>query len=76
MDMVGLDGERQYLPAFLSALAFQQFTAPRRYRSNEHRLPAARTPDEVIDDAVNAMFVSLVFVFALCRIHGLVDTTN
>src|SRR5215831_10304697 len=73
VEVIGLDSERQYLPALLSTLALQQLTTPRRDWPNEYRLPAARTPDEVIDDEMDAVFISLVLV---CLFHGLSSTTE
>src|SRR5215470_1870650 len=58
--MVRLDRQRQNLPTPLSTLALDQLPAACCHWSHKHRLAALGAPDEVIDDQVDAMLVSLV----------------
>lgn len=71
--MVGLNGEGYHLPPFLSTLAFEQLPTPCRHWPHEHWLAAAWAPDEVLDDEMDAVFLSLVL---LCLFHGLFSPTN
>jgi hypothetical protein len=60
MDMVRLKRHRQHLPALLRALALDHLTTPRRHWSRQHRLAAPGAPDEVGDEEMHAVLVSLV----------------
>src|SRR5258708_7441923 len=73
VDMIGLDSERQNLPPMLRTLTCDQLPAACGHRLYQHRLAAAWAPDEVIDDEMDAVFISLVLV---CLFHGLHSTTE
>src|SRR5258706_16110609 len=68
MDVIGLNGERQNLPAFLGALALNQLSESRSHRPHQHRLAAPWAPDEVIDDEMDTMIIAAGVV---CLFHDL-----
>jgi len=65
--MIRQNRQRKHLPALLRALAFDHFPTSRRHWSHQHQLAAAWAPDEVINDEMDAMFISVALV---CLIHG------
>jgi hypothetical protein len=64
--MVRLERQSQHVPALLGALARDQLTASRGHWTDQHRLAAAWAPEEVREDEVNAVLVSLALV---CLFH-------
>src|SRR5258707_11424810 len=66
VDVVWLDRQRQNLPTLFRALALDQVAAGCGHWPHQHWLAAARAPDEVIDDQVDAMLIPLVLV---CLFH-------
>jgi len=58
--VIGLDSQRQDGPSTHSTLAVDQFPAACRYWLHQHCLAALGTPDEMIDNQVDAVFVSLI----------------
>ena len=68
--MLWLDSECENNPSFLFALCFYEFLATILEFSSKKRLAALGTPDEMIDNEMDSMFISLVLKFALfCRFH-------
>ncbi len=61
MDMVWLNDQVEHLPAHLHACLPDQFGAVLRDRADEDFPPAFRAPDEMVDDQMYPMFVSLIF---------------
>jgi hypothetical protein len=60
MDVIGLDRQLLDMPSVLSALGLDQgFTVDRDF-SGEDGLTTLRTPDQVVDDQVDTVFVALV----------------
>src|SRR5260221_10815522 len=59
-------GQRQNLPTLFRALALDQVAAACGHWPHQHWLAAARAPDEVIDDQVDALLIPLVLV---CLFH-------
>jgi hypothetical protein len=72
VDVIGLDGQFLDMPPQLSALAEDQLAAGLGNLPREDGLSTLRTPDEVVDDQVNPMFVALIFnVDSILTIDGL-----
>ena len=60
MDMIGLDSQCENGPAFLLALLLNELLATLFELARENGLPSFWAPDEMIDDQVNTMLISLV----------------
>jgi hypothetical protein len=60
MDMIGLDRQLQYLPTLLRTLLLNKGLAVFGDTAPKHSLTALGTPDQVVDDKVDAVFISLV----------------
>ena len=61
MDMVWLNGQLKNRPPFLSAFLLNECLAILDDSSTEYGFAALRTPDEMVDNEVDTVFVSLVF---------------
>jgi hypothetical protein len=59
--VIGLNRQLHKLPPAFSALLFDKCTTVLRNGATQHRLTALGTPDQVVDDKVDAVFISLVF---------------
>jgi hypothetical protein len=59
--VVGINGEFQDVPSFLAALILNEPSAVVRYRALQNRLAPPGGPDQMIDNQVYPVFVSLVF---------------
>src|SRR5689334_19368712 len=68
VEVVRLDRQRENLPPTLRTLALDQLPAACGYWPHQHRLAATRTPEEVVDDEMDAMLVAFVL---MCLFHGL-----
>ncbi|HEX9415020.1 MAG TPA: hypothetical protein VF916_16070, partial [Ktedonobacterales bacterium] len=62
VDAVRLNRQRQHLPALLRTLALDQLPTAGGHWSDQHRLAAARAPDQVLDDEMNAVLIPLVLM--------------
>ena len=60
MDMIGLYCQFQYLPTLLSTLLLDEGLAVLSDTAPKHGFPALGTPDQVVDDKVDAVFISLI----------------
>src|SRR5712692_4035647 len=70
MDMVWLDSERENVPSFLFTLCFKKLLTAVLEFSYKNRLPPLGTPDEMIDNEMDSVFIPLIFKLALvCRFH-------
>ena len=70
MDMLGLDSQRENVPSFLLALCFKKLLTAVLEFSYKNRLPSFGTPDEMIDNEMDSVFIPLIFKLALvCRFH-------
>jgi hypothetical protein len=61
MDMIGLNRQFHNLPAALSTLLLNECATVLGNRATKHGLAALGTPHQVVDDKVDAVFISLVF---------------
>jgi hypothetical protein len=59
--VIGLNHQLHNLPPAFSALLFDKCTTVLGNGATQHRLTALGTPDQVVDDKVDAVFISLVF---------------
>jgi len=70
MEMIRLDSQCKNCPSLLFALFFNEFLTAILELSYKNGLSSLGTPDEMIDDQMDAMFISLVLKLALiCRFH-------
>src|SRR2546426_6689238 len=60
MDMIGLYRQLQHLPTLLSTLLLDEGLAVCGDTAPKHGFPALGTPDQVVDDKMDAVFISLV----------------
>jgi hypothetical protein len=60
MDMIGLDRQLQHLPALFSTLLLNKGLAVFGDTTTKHGFTALGTPDQVVDDKVDAVFISLI----------------
>ena len=60
MAMIGLNRQFQNLPALLSTLLLDEGLAVFGDTAPKHGFAALGTPDQVVDDKVDAVFISLV----------------
>jgi len=71
MDMVRLDRKPEDVPSFLLAFCFKKLLTPISQFPYKNWLSSFGTPDEMIDDEMDSMLISLVFKPTLfCRYHG------
>lgn len=61
MDMIGLNRQRHNRPPTFSTLLFNEGTAVLRNGATQHGFPSLGTPDQMVDDQVDAVFISLIF---------------
>jgi hypothetical protein len=61
VDVIGRDRQFLDVPVLLGALGLNELAAVRGDVPNQDRLPPFGTPNEVVDNQVNAVFVSLLF---------------
>ena len=70
MDMLRLDSQRENVPSFLLALCFKKLLTALLEFSYKNRLPSFGTPDQMIDNEVDSVFIPLICKLALvCRFH-------
>ncbi len=75
--MVWLDSKRENIPAFLVALGKKKLLATILQFANQDGLSPLGTPDEMIDNEMDSVLISLVFKLALfCRFPGRDYTAN
>lgn len=68
--MVRLNSQREDVPSFLLAFCFKQLLTPISQVPYKNGLSSFGTPDEMIDNEMDSMLISLVFKPALfCRFH-------
>ena len=60
MDMIGLNRQLQNRPTLLSTLLLDEGLAILGDSATEHGFPSLGTPDQVVDDKVDAVFISLI----------------
>jgi len=61
MDVIGLDGKLKNFPSLFLALFFKELATVGGNTVDQNRLAPLGTPDEVIDNQVNSVFISLIF---------------
>src|SRR6266566_2095990 len=77
MDMNWLHSKRENSPSLLFALCFKKLLATMLQLASENWLSSLGTPDEMIDNEMDSVFLSLVFKFTLfCRFHSRQSTAN
>ncbi len=70
MDMIRLDSQCKNAPSLLFARCFNELLTAILELSSKNGLSSLGTPDEMIDDQMDAMFISLGLKLArLCRFH-------
>src|ERR1700731_3156882 len=70
MDMIRLDSERENVPSFLFTLCFNKLLTAILEVSYKNRLASLGTPDEMIGNEMDSVFIPLIFKLALvCRFH-------
>lgn len=70
MDMIRLDCQCENGPALLFALDLEKFLTAIFELTSENGLSSLRAPDEMVDNQVDPVFVSLVLKLArICRFH-------
>ncbi len=68
--MVWLDRKGENVPSFHLALCFKKLLTALLEFSYKNRLPSFGTPDEMIDNEMDSVFIPLIFKLALvCRFH-------
>ena len=73
MDMLRLDRKPENVPSFLLALCFKKLLTAVLEFSYKNRLPSFGTPDEMIDNEMDSVFIPLIFKLSLvCRFHVLI----
>ena len=68
--MIGLDRQVQYLPTLLSTLLLDEGLAVFGDTATKQGLSALRTPDQMVDDKVDAVFISLAVHVDYYRINN------
>jgi|SRR5712691_3663101 len=61
MDVIWLNRQFENCPSLLGTLLFDEGLAVLGDSATQYRFAALRTPDQVVDDKVDAVFISLVF---------------
>jgi hypothetical protein len=61
MDMIGLNRQLQHSPTLLGTFLLDEGLAVLGDSPTQHRFAALGTPDQVVDDKVDAVFISLIF---------------
>ena len=69
MHMVGLDCQLKYCPSHVLAFLIDKFTTTLCDEAFQNGLATARTPDQVVNDQVDAVFVALIFKGRVCLFH-------
>src|SRR3981081_1276381 len=70
MDMIRLESQCKKCPSLLFALFCNEFLTAILELAYKNGLSSLGTPDEMIDDQMDAMFISLVLKLVLiCRFH-------
>ena len=68
--MVRLDRKGENVPSFHLARCFKKLLTALLEFSYKNRLASFGTPDEVIDNEMDSVFIPLIFKLALvCRFH-------
>ena len=65
MDMIWLNSKRESSPSLLFALCFKKLLATIPQFASENWLSSLGTPDEMIDNEINSVFILLVSNFTL-----------
>ncbi len=72
-----MDSERETIPSFLVALGLKKLQATILQFANQDGLSSLGTPDEMRDNEMDSVLISLVCKLALfCRFHGRNYTAN
>ncbi len=71
MDVIGLNGKGKNNPSFFLALFFNDLPGSSRDITRKYWLAAAWTPDEMIDDEMYTVLITLVLKF-ICILHSLI----
>jgi len=58
---IGIDRQFQDLPSFLAALALDKTTTVLGYVAFQNRLTSLGSPDQIIDNQMHSVLISLVF---------------
>jgi len=61
MDVIGLNRQRDHMPSLCLALLFQQLLAAFFHVANKNGFTSLGAPDEMIQDQMDTVFISLVF---------------
>src|SRR5215469_13102324 len=69
MDVIGLNRQGKNGPALLFALCLNQLLTTLFDLANQDRLTPTWTPDQMVDDQMHAMLISLVFKAVVCLTH-------
>ncbi len=71
MDMIWLDSQSKNAPSLLFALRLDKFLATLRKLPNQDRLSSLGTQDEMVDNEMDSVLISLIFKLArFCRFHS------
>src|SRR5215831_1032347 len=71
MDVIGLDRQGENVPAFLLALLTNELPAAFFERAYKNGFTPFRAPDEMVDDQVNPVLISLVlYCSGIRRFHS------
>ncbi len=70
MDVVRLDGEREYVPSFLRTLRLNEHAAACRHVPYKDRTPPSRAPDEMVDHEMHTMLIAPVLMGRRCLFHA------
>ncbi len=70
MDILRLDSQRENVPSFLFTLCFNKLLTAVLEFSYKNRFASFGTPDEMIDNEMDSVFIPLIFKLALvCCFH-------
>lgn len=69
--MIRLKSQSENVPSPLFAFCFKQLVTANFELASENRLSSLWTPDEMIDDQMDSMFIPLIFKLgSVCRFHS------
>src|SRR5213595_3260537 len=71
VQVIGLNRQRKDHPNLFLAFLLNQFLAVIGYRACKDLFAATGTPDRMIDDQMDTMFIALVFKWRACLLHSL-----
>jgi hypothetical protein len=61
VDVIGLDGQFLDVPTLLRTLGLDELAAVLGHLAHQDRLSPLGTPDEVVDDEMNPVLITLIF---------------